>query len=140
MMRKLHGCSAHINAKSARLEPTAVTAGMQEVDRVAMHIPRCRQNRSGAKAAIGDIGPAQTGAKYCFAMQDAMRAGALGLQYYEQQAQKLERKLQAEIHRDALSEVYVIKHNVLQAFLESAADPSVLHAAAPISPVRPENH
>lgn len=56
-----------------------------------------------------------------------MTEGAIGPEHFIKLSLRLERQLQMEVYKDALAEVNLIKHNVVQAFLESAGDPTVVH-------------
>lgn len=61
------------------------------------------------------------------AMQEAIIEGVMGPDHFSQLSQRLEQQLQLEVYKDALAEVRLIKHNVIQAFLESSGDPTVVH-------------
>lgn len=64
---------------------------------------------------------------YAEIMENALERGYADHSYFQREAAKLWTKLQVEVHRDALSEVTSIRHNVLQAFLESATHPMDTH-------------
>lgn len=51
----------------------------------------------------------------------------IGPDHFSKLSARLEKQLQMEVYKDALAEVNLIKHNVIQAFLESSADPTVVH-------------
>lgn len=61
------------------------------------------------------------------AVQEAIIEGVMGPDHFSQLSQRLEQQLQLEVYKDALAEVRLIKHNVVQAFLESSGDPTVVH-------------
>eukprot|EP00892_Ulva_mutabilis_P000270 jgi/Ulvmu1/10243/UM060_0044.1 len=60
-------------------------------------------------------------------MNAAITEGAMGVEHFVKLSARIEEQLQMEVYKDALAEVNLIKHNVIQAFLESSADPTVVH-------------
>lgn len=61
-------------------------------------------------------------------VQKALEIGYADHIYFQRESDRLASKLQLEVHRDALSEVTAIRHNVIQAFMETAGHPMDIHA------------
>ena len=60
-------------------------------------------------------------------VQAAITEGMVAPDHFTKLSQRLEQQLQMEVYKDALAEVSLIRHNVVQAFLESSGDPTVVH-------------